>query len=344
MNGDFFDLSALNSDRLEQRTIDQLADGFRDLKANRHPETAERYRAETGFFFNFMRRFGADPAAPTQPHVLRYLDYLASKVHPDHPGDCWHECQHLPYEASSRQHRLDVLSAFYDHAIANGLPLAANPCTGLSVYVPATDYIDHLTEEETHVLWNGARRRSHREGALIALLVGCGMRKEEARLVRVENLGRNSFGPTLRFWRVKGRYWQTINLPVPVAAAVHLQAGDRTRGALLPSPRWTVTDDGIREKAHLTDTGIDDILKRLTADVQVRPHDFHSHLGRKTAITMARTIPGLALETTMVFFGHATLKDHQKYDAFAKDTFKHPIYNPVQGTPAQCREFWRLTA
>ncbi|MET7631776.1 hypothetical protein ABZS53_15170 [Streptomyces sp. NPDC005499] len=333
----FFDLSALNADNLEQRTVDQLADGFRDLKALKHPETADRYRAEAGYFFAFMRRFGAEPAACTQPHVLRYLDYLASPTHPEHPSDCWDECRHLPYAPSSRQHRLDVLRSFYEYAIANGLPLPANPCAGLSVPVPAVEAIDHLTEWEAHDLWDGAREHSHREGALVALLLGCGMRKEEARLVRIENLSKNAFGPTLKFWRVKRRFWQTINLPAPSAAAIHRQAGNRTAGPLLPSPRWTVTEAGIREKAHLTDAGIDDILKRLAQLTHVRPNDIYSHLGRKTSITMARTIPGLALETTMTFYGHATLKDHQKYDAFARDTFKDPIYNPAQG-----RGFWRL--
>ncbi|MFJ4686487.1 hypothetical protein [Streptomyces sp. NPDC088789] len=335
----FFDLSALNADRLEERTVDQLADGFRDLKALKHPETADRYRAEAGFFFGFMRRFGADPAACTQPHVLRYLDYLASESHPEHPGDCWDECRHLPYAPSSRQHRLDVLRAFYEYAIANGLGLAANPCAALAVPVPRVEHIDHLSEWEAHDLWDGSREHSHRDGALVGLLLGLGMRKEEARLVRIENLGKNSFGPTLRFWRVKRRFWQTINLPVPTAAAIFLQVGDRTSGPLLPSPRWTETEAGVREKAHLSDAGIDDILKRIAQYTGVRPDDFYSHLGRKTSITMSRTIPGLPLEVTMTFYGHATLKDHQKYDAFAHVTFKEPIYNPAQG-----RDFWRLAA
>ncbi|MEV8399242.1 hypothetical protein [Streptomyces niveus] len=336
---DFFDLSALNSDRLEHRTVDQLADSFRDLKALKHAESGDRYRAEIRFFFEFMRRFGADPAAATQPHVLRYLDYLKSETHPEHPGTCWAECRHLPYAPSSRAHRLDALRAFYEYAIANGLPLSANPCTSLSVPIPTVESVDTLTEWEAHDLWNGSCEHSYRDGALVGLLLGCGLRKEEARRVRIENLSKNAYGPTLRFWRVKRGFWQTINLPAPSAAAIHRQAGDRTSGPLLPSPRWVTLDSGLREKAHLSDAGIDYVLHEIAQYTEVRKDDMYSHLGRKTSITFARTLPGLPIETTMTFYGHATLKDHQKYDAFARVTFKEPIYNPAQG-----RDFWRLAA
>ncbi|MFH9731858.1 tyrosine-type recombinase/integrase [Streptomyces sp. NPDC017260] len=340
MSTDFFDLSALNADRLAARTIDQLADAYHDLKALKSTETAKRYRAEIEFFLTFMRRFGADPAAPTQPHVVRYLAYLASEEHPDHPGLCWHECAHLPYAASSRQHRLNVLDDFYNYAIANGLALAGNPCTGLYVHVPKKDAVDHLTEDEARTLWAEAGAKSWRDGTLIGLLLGCGMRKEEARLARVENLGRNEFGPTLKFWRVKGRYTQTIPLPTPVHEILTKHVGDRTHGPLLPSrQQHTHPDTGLREHKHLTDAGLDHIIHTIGTYSGVRSNDIYAHLMRYTSITFARTTTGLPLATTMTFYGHESLKDHKRYDAFARDTFVRPITNPAQG-----RGFWRLAA
>ncbi|MFC9505422.1 hypothetical protein [Streptomyces sp. NPDC057002] len=344
---DFFDLAALNPDRLAKRSIDQLADSFAELKAIKHPETAARYRAEIGFFFQFMRRFGADPTVCSQPHVMRYMTWLAQETHPDHRGECWHECRHLPYGAASRAHRLAALSGFYNYAIANGLDLAANPCLDIPIVVPGTAAVDHLTEWQAHQFWDGARDHSHRSGALVGLLLGCGLRKEEVRRARVENLGENDYGPTLRFWRVKRKKeqsWQTINLPQPTAQAVMKCVGDRTRGPILMSPRWTVAEDGEREKAHLTDAGIDDILHRIAAHARVREDSMYAHLSRKTSISFSRTLPGLALETTMTFYGHLTLKDHMRYDAFAYETFKDPIYNPAQGSRQQVRDFWRLAA
>lgn len=330
---DFFDLSALNADRLAERTIDQIADAYRELKALKNEETADRYRAEVGFFLGFMRRFGADPARPTQPHVNRYLAYLASEEHPEHPGDCWHECRSLPYAPASRQHRLDVLRDFYDYAIANGLRLPANPCTGLVIHVPKADKIDHLTEWEAHDLWDKARANSTRDAVVVALGLGCGQRKAESILSRAENLGENDFGPTLRFWRVKGRYWQTINLPAPVHKVITEHLRGRTEGPILLS--------GHRPSAKLgkglTPQGMDHILKGIRAYAGVRPDDLHHHLMRKTSITFARTLKGLALETSMTFYGHQNLRDHQRYDAFARDTFVRPIHNPTQE-----RGFWRL--
>lgn len=337
MSTDFFDLSALNADRLAARTIDQLADAYRDLKALKSTETAKRYRAEIEFFLTFMRRFGADPAAPTQPHVIRYLAYLASEEHPTHPGACWHECHHLPYAPSSRQHRLNVLDDFYSYAMANGLDLAGNPCTGLFVHVPKKDAVDHLTEEEAHNLWNGVRTKRWRDAALVGLLLGCGMRKEEARLARAENLDSNDFGPTLKFWRVKGQYSQTIPLPTPVHDVLTKHLDGRTTGPLLPSrQKHTHPDTGAHEHKHLTDAGLDHILKQIGAYTGVRSDDIYAHLLRYTSITYARTTPGLPREKTMTFYGHESIKDHMRYDAFARATFVRQIVNPAQG-----RDFWR---
>ncbi|MFV0135511.1 tyrosine-type recombinase/integrase [Streptomyces sp. HMX87] len=332
---DFFDLSALNADRLAERTIDQIADAYRELKALKSQETADRYRKEIDFFLAFMRKFGADPAHPTQPHVSRYLAYLASEQHPDHPGPCWHECKYLPYAPASRQHRLDVLRDFYDYAIANGLRLPANPCTGLIIHVPKPDKIDHLTEWEARDLWTKVREKSARDAVVVGLGLGCGQRKEESILSLAENLGENAFGPTLRFWRVKGRYWQTINLPLPVHEAITTLLNGRTEGPILLT--------GHRPSAKLgkglTPQGVDHIIKEIRGYTGVRPDDFHHHLMRKTSITFARTLKGLALETTMTFYGHQNLRDHHRYDAFARDTFVREIRNP-----AQERGFWRLAA
>lgn len=334
MTADFFDLSALNADRLAERTIDQMADDYRELKAGKSRKTADRYRAEIGFFFGFMRRFGADPAQPTQPHVVRYLAYLASEEHPDHPGDCWHECQHLPYMPNSRQHRLDVLRDFYAYAGANGLPLPANPCTGLFVHVPKPETVDHLGEWETHDLWDKARAKSHRDATVVGLLLGCGQRKEEAILSRADQLGENDFGPTLRFWRVKGRYWQTINLPRPVHDVILAHLDGRTEGPILASRARRLAKD----LTTLRPSGFDYLFQKIHAYTGVRPDDAYPHLHRKTSITFARTLKRLPLETTMTFYGHQNLGTHQGYDAFARDTFVSEIHNPCHE-----RGFWRLT-
>ncbi|MEU1816105.1 hypothetical protein ABZ543_13040 [Streptomyces roseifaciens] len=343
-----FDLRHLNADQLHRRSIDQTADDYHDLKALKNPETAKRYRRELAFFFRFMRRAQVDPTHATQPQVVAYLSFLASETHPDHDGDHLPECAHLPYSPAARQHRLAVLSDFYEYAAANQ-QVTANPCRGLSVDVPKKNHVDHLTWDEADTFWNEAKAHSWRDGTLSGLLLGCGMRKEEVRQARIEpipsgkdkgrgGLRKTEFGPGLEFYRVKGGYWQTIPLPAPVWSVVQRQVGDRTSGPILCSRRKAVNPHTqLLEAAHLTDAGIDYILHQIRDYSGVRPDDFYAHLARYTSITFSRTTRGLPLAVTMTFYGHASKKDHDRYDAFARDTFTRQIINPAQGP-----DFWRF--
>lgn len=338
--GGFFDFGAISQDAVDTSTIDQLADRFTDEKNNK--ETGRRYRAELGFFFDTLRRFGADPELPSRQQIDRYLKYLHMPHQDDHPGSCVRECAKLPYDGSSIDRRRSVITAFYDYVSTVPSRPNVNPAKGLSVEKEEESDVDILTEDETHTIWKAALAHRWRDAVATGLGGGMGQRREEIALCRAENLGRNELGPTLRFWRVKGRYWQTENVPEPVYDVILKLLDGRTHGPIVTAARTKMTrnpDTGLLEPQHISLRGLDHVFQDIREYSGVRPHDFHCHLLRKTSITYACTLKGLGKDRIKQFYGHVSDKDHRRYNAFANKVFVREIINPMQG-----RSFWRLAA
>lgn len=339
----FFDFGAIAQDKVDTSTIDQLADRYCEEKARKNSRTGTRYRRELDFFFETLRRFGGDPEKPSRQQVDRYLAYLAMPHQAGHPGPCVRECTELPYAAASIAHRKDVLAGFYEYVSTIPSRPNHNPAKGLHVEVGEKKEVDVLTEWEVHDLWDAVRSRSWRDAVAVGLAGGLGMRREEISLARAENLGRIDAGPTLRFWRVKGRYWQTELLPTPVYEVIQEHLAGRTHGPILTrarSSRTTINPDtGQAEPPKLSLRGVDYLFEQIRAYSGVRPGDLYCHLMRHTSITLACTIKGLSKDRIKQFYGHVSERDHRRYNAYANRVFLHEIHNPIQG-----RGFWRLAA
>lgn len=343
MTSGFFDFGAISRDAIDTSTIDQLADRFCEEKARKNPQTGKRYRRELEFFFETMRRFSANPEEPSRQQVDRYLAYLGMAHQPEHPGPCVRECDELPYAPTSIAHRRDVISAFYEYVSAVPSRPNYNPAKKLHVELPEQTEVDILTEEETRTLWDVTRARRWRDGLVVGLAGGMGMRREEVVLARAENLGRNEKGPTLRFWRVKGRYWQTENIPQPVCDVIQLVLDGRTHGPIVTAANTKRLvhnpETGLPEPPPLTVRGLSNVFEQIRAYSGVRPDDLHCHLLRHTSITYACTLRDVSKDRIKKFYGHVSDKDHRRYNAFANKVFIREIINPMQGPG-----FWTMAA
>ncbi|MGW1261205.1 tyrosine-type recombinase/integrase [Streptomyces drozdowiczii] len=338
----FFDFGAISRDAVDSSSIDQLADRFCEEKSRKNHDTGTRYRQELGFFFDTLRRFGGDPEEPSRQQVDRYLQYLVMDHQSDHPGPCVRECGELPYAPASVERRRHVISAFYEYVSAVPSRPNYNPAKGLHVAQEEKTDVDALLEEEAHTLWNTTREQRWRDGAAVGLGCGMGMRREEIALARAEGLGRNELGPTLRFWRVKGRYWQTENVPEPTYDMLLKTLDGRTHGPIITAARSKLTrnpETGLLEPAHISLRGLDYMFEQIREYSGVRADDLYCHLLRKTSITFACTLKNVSKERIKKFYGHVSDKDHRRYNAFANKVYVREIVNPMQG-----RAFWRLAA
>ncbi|MFE5853194.1 tyrosine-type recombinase/integrase [Streptomyces sp. NPDC056500] len=341
MSTGFFDFGAISRDAIDTSTIDQLADRFVDEKARKNPETGKRYRRELTFFFDTLRRFGGNPEEPSRQQVDRYLTYLGMEHQAGHPGPCDRECHQLPYAPASVARRRDVISAFYEYVSAVPSRTTYNPAKQLHVEKAEQAEVDVLTEDENREVWNAAKAHRWRDAVVVGLAGGLGLRREEVVRARAENLGTNERGNTLRFWRVKGRYWQTENLPTPVYDIVRASLNGRTHGPLVTAAKTKLIrnpDSGLLEPAHLSLRGLTYTFEQIRAYSGVRPDDLHCHLLRHTSITYACTLRDLSEKRIKKFYGHVSDKDHRRYNAWAHKAFTREIINPVQGPG-----FWDLT-
>jgi site-specific recombinase XerD len=338
----FFDFGAISQDAIDSSTIDQLADRYCEEKARKNPTTGTRYRRELQFFFDTLRRFGGDPEEPSRQQVDRYLQYLALDHQSDHPGPCVRECAELPYEPATIGHRRDVLAGFYEYVSAVPGRPNRNPVKKLYVEIPEKE-VDILTPEETETLWAGVRAKSYRDAAAVGLAGGMGLRRAEIILARAENLGRNEVGPTLRFWRVKGRYWQTENVPLPTYEMIQRTLAGRTHGPIITTSNTkkliTHPDTGQLEPPHITIRGLNYVFEQIRAYTGIRPNDLKPHLLRHGAITYDCTLKALSTTRLKKYYGHVSDKDHHRYNAFANKTYAHEIHTPMKG-----RDFWTWAA
>ncbi|MFC4498512.1 MULTISPECIES: tyrosine-type recombinase/integrase [Streptomyces] len=342
MTSGFFDFGAISRDAIDSSTIDQLADRFCDEKGRKNQETGKRYRRELDFFFDTLRRFGGNPEEPSRQQVDRYLAYLLMEHQADHPGPCVRECRELPYAPTSVARRRDVISAFYEYVSAVPSRPNYNPAKQLHVELAEQTAVDILTEDENLTVWNATRAHRWRDGIAVGLAGGMGMRREEVVRARAENLGRNEKGPTLRFWRVKGRYWQTEIVPAPVYDVIMTSLDGRTHGPIVTAAKTKMirnAETGLLEPEHLSVRGLTYVFEQIREYSGVRPDDLHCHLLRHTSITFACTLRDLSKDRIKKFYGHVSDKDHRRYNAFANQVFVREIINPMQGLG-----FWALAA
>lgn len=335
----------------EQKTLAQIAIEHCAEKSRKNAETGKRYLVEINRFLEWCTNIGFDPETVTRSQINAFLTYLGSPHWNNHRGDCTTDCVQLkkaPYGNASIQRRLASINGFFEFAVSVDR-LIRNPARGLSVHVSKTRSLDTIDAAEGKILFEAAGnfhrnilpvkiRANRRNQALVALLLGAGLRREEAVKARAENLGFDKHGrPTLTFIR-KGGDEQTIPLPLPVYDAILITLDGRTEGFILTGDRKRRNEDGVLEYTGMGLTTVNDFISELGVMTGIRGKELHPHLLRKSAITMALTLPETAPYEVMTFFGHKEFTTTIGYDAFAKVVFKDAQENTL------CpRDFW-LTA
>lgn len=343
---DFFDHSDITNEKLASRSIPELALEYRERKNKVHPRTKilgtdgdQRYGILT-LFFAYLDSARQDPTRLNDLMIRRYLDFLQLPAHPDHSGACIPQCKRLPYKASTARRHLDVLRDFYELATSRGLT-SANPTVDVEVDVPGREDIEILTKAEADHIWHTAKWQGPRDATVVGLLLGMGLRLEEATFASIGptgpggegGLGRNELGPTLEFWRAKRREWHTLNIPDPVWEVLRQQTAGRSEGRILTMARRVRSKSGDLELSGLSPRGVEKVFKSIGQSSGVRD-DLYPHLARHTAITYARTLRDrhgtiLSRDITMTHFGHVNAKDHHRYDAYVGRNFISELINPA---------------
>jgi site-specific recombinase XerD len=175
-----------------------------------------------------------------------------------------------------------------------------------------------LSLEEREVLFgacDGAKVAGRRDAALLALLYGCGLRREEAADLDLED-----YEPEDVALRIIGKGNKERTVYVPLDAAGYLKAWLDDRGAEAGPIFQPVDRLGRIERRGMTDQAIYEIVKRAAARAGIRapsPHDF-----RRTHISELLDA-GADLATVQALAGHASPATTARYDRRGERAKRH---------------------
>lgn len=276
------------------------------------PNTRDGYGRDLAAWLNYCQASGLEPIhGPTRTHAAAWLRMLEAK----------HE------RGSTRARRLAAVSAWYRWLIhtkrrpaeagnpAADLDARAKPKMKPLASAPA------LTREEAELLLAAADRDTggahHRTGAIVALLLYCGLRVSELVQADVDQLAYARGQRILRFIG-KGDEPHLVALPYsvtrrldPYLAAREDLADDRlpTRAAGTRQPRpLFVTRTGRR----LDRGAIRRLLTRLAEKAGIKTR-MSPHVLRATCATLSRD-SGASLDQVQELLGHADPRTTAGYD------------------------------
>lgn len=251
--------------------------------------TRAGYTTEIRRWTEWCASYGVDPLEASRPVVERYLRALEER------GE----------SARTRARRLSAVSSAYRYAVSVGT-LAANPAE--HVRRPSVDADQSptvgLTQTEARAMLAAARQESPRTHALVALLLGAGLRVSEALAARAEDMGTDSGH---RFLAVKGKGEKSRRVPLHpwLLHALEEQLDGRTEGLILPTRTgrpWDRSEAWRAVRRIATAAGV-------TAADKISPHSL-----RHTAATLLLAQPGASLPRVQDLLGHADPRTTQRYN------------------------------
>lgn len=337
-----YELQARTENGRDNRPLRAIARSFADSLPNER--IRDRYYREIDRFLHWVEVRGFDLEKIGLNQVEAWVTFQRSAHWSGHAGDCTTDCKQLkkqPYATRTIKRRVAIVSGFYDYAVKHSR-LPSNPARKAVKFEKVHPDLDTLTPTELQQLFDAARRThphllpnriaiNLRNACLIALIGGAGLRREEAVTLRIENVKTDDAGrPTISFTR-KGNVPAKIEVSLPVYRAILDAAGDRTEGPVLLSESRRRGKSG----DHLALSAVDRIITELGTRTGIRGSALYAHLFRKTAITLALTLPETTPERVMNYFGHTNFITTSGYDAFRKMTFKDIAVNPLQ-----TQSFW----
>jgi len=258
------------------------------LQSHRSENTRNGYRSEIRQWSEWCASRGVDPLQATRPVVEQYLRTLETR------GD----------SPRTRARRLSAVSSAYRYAVSVGT-LPTNPAQ--HVRRPHVDADESptvgLTAEEAAAVLEAARQESPRTYALMALLLGAGLRVSEALSARAENMGTDSGH---RFLTVHGKGDKPRRVPLHplLLHALELQLAGRTEGFILQTRTGRAWDRSEAWRA----------VRRVATAAGIKAADKISpHSARHTAATLllAKNVP---LARVQDLLGHADPRTTQRYN------------------------------
>jgi site-specific recombinase XerD len=253
------------------------------------PRTRAGYATEIRRWSEWCAGYGIDPLAATRPVVEAYLRALEER------GD----------SPRTRARRLSAVSSAYRYAVSVGT-LTANPAE--HVRRPKVDADESptigLTETEARAVLTAAEQESPRTHALLALLLGAGLRITEALTARAEQIGVDRGH---RFLRVTGKGGKTRRVPLHpwLLHALEVQLAGRTEGLILPTRSGGQWDRSEAWRA----------VRRVAAAAGIEAADKVSpHSMRHTAATLLLAQPSMSLARVQDLLGHADPRTTQRYN------------------------------
>lgn len=252
--------------------------------------TRAGYAREARWWTDYCTSLGVDPLAVTRPVVDQYKRHLQEKG----------------YAPSTVARRLSAVSSLYRYAVSVGT-LAANPAR--DVRRPKVDADETptvgLTTTEARAVLAAAEAESPRTHALLALLLGAGLRVSEALAARAEHMG---IDRGHRFLTVYGKGGKKRRVPLHPALlhAVERQLAGRTEGLILPTRtggQWDRSEAWRAVRRVAKAAGV-------TAAEKISPHSM-----RHTAATLLLSGDNPApLARVQQLLGHADPRTTQRYN------------------------------
>jgi integrase len=274
-------------------TLDQVKRLVLDAVSS--PSTRTMYAKALGDFFQWHTEQGSPPFSRAAVQAHR----AALESH--------------GYAPSTVNQRLAAIKKLAREAAANGL-LDAAVAAGIDqvpgVKQQGTRAGNWLTKAQAEALINvpdPATLKGKRDRALLALLVGCGLRRGEAVALTVAHIQQRDGRWVIVDLRGKHGRLRTIAVPAWVKQAADLwcQAAGITGGRILRSlnRHGQITGDSLSPQAVLAVA----VFYGEQLGLRLRPHDL-----RRTCAKLCRSGGG-ELEQIQLLLGHASIQTTERY-------------------------------
>lgn len=280
------------------------------LLAQKSPDTRQAYRSDITGYFEFCDRQRVDPLGAPRLVVDGYRNWLTGP-------DPTRKRAARGYSPASVARKLCAVSSFYDYVVAETPWMTDNAARRANRPEVADESTTRgLDLEEARALLAAAGKIGGLDGALVHLLLGCGLRVSEACSAMTSDIEMERGIPVLTVTR-KGGKRQRIAIPAPAAHALDRYLTTRRREDRAV-PLFVMNDRQItRQQAA-------DALARVAARAgiteRISPHSL-----RHAAATLMLDA-GVPLRDVQRLLGHVDPRTTMRYDRARGDIVNSPVH------------------
>jgi site-specific recombinase XerD len=284
------------------------------LMGHRSKHTIKAYRGDIILWTRYCANIGVDPLTARRVHIDAFVQEMTGG-----------------YAPSTIARRIAALSSLYGYAAQERI-LEHNIAGHVRrPKVPEISNTRFLNNAEVQAFITTAAQHSTRDLAVTLLLALSGLRSEEIRTLRIEEIG--SVDGLMTLW-VYGKGGEGSQIPVPntTAEVIDKLVGHRSSGYIISGGKWRGW--GTHEQLPATLNNYDEVdmsanqlgrmVTRLAnraginnSPLKVTPHSF-----RHSAITIALSA-GVTMRDAEVFARHSDPKTTRRYDRQRNDFSRH---------------------